>query len=249
MLSNRRSHVKTILCVVLVLASCTMWVKPSPDLGTKARLDLRVGLLIPKAEARRGAHTGAETFTTGYALKLGAISTLLQMFTHVGVFETREQVAAAPDLVLLFEPRVASFHCDPYARATVVLGCKVNDSRGSVILDSTWYGGSSNDEFRQQMIDEARAREEAEQDPLKWWGGHGPTVKSWYGSGTVAPPTSVPMCSPAEFADAIRRTTMVDEIRANVKASERSSSEAFEAAFKEMARSIAGSLFIPAGKE
>ena len=132
-----------ILCASLVLTGCTVRFVPSPDIEAKERLNLYVGLLIPKAEASRSAHVGSKTVMTGNALKIGARNTFQQLYTNVFELETREQAGATPDLQLLLLPRVVSFQIDPDGQATVVLGCRLTDMKDRTLMDSTWSGSSS----------------------------------------------------------------------------------------------------------
>jgi len=135
-----------ILCASLVLTGCAVGIKPSPDVGAKEKLNLYVGLLIPKAEARQTSHVGGKTFKTGNALKVGATNTFQQLFTNVFELETRKQASATPDLQLLLLPRVVSFHIDPSGHATVVLGCRLTNVQDRALMDSTWSGSSSPNE-------------------------------------------------------------------------------------------------------
>ena len=135
-----------IMCASLVLTGCAVSIAPKPDMGVMDKLNLYVGLLIPKAEASRSAHIGAKTFKTGNALKVGAMNTFQQLFTNVFELETRQEASATPDLMLLLQPRVVSFQSDSNRRATVILGCKLTDLKDRVLIDSTWYGSSSPDE-------------------------------------------------------------------------------------------------------
>ena len=132
-----------ILCASLVLTGCTVRFVPSPDIGAKERLNLYVGLLIPKAEARRTARVSGKTVLIGNALKIGALNTFQQLFTNVYEVETRKQASATPDLQLLLLPRVVSFDIDPNGNATVVLGCRLTNVNDRVLMDSTWTGSSS----------------------------------------------------------------------------------------------------------
>lgn len=139
-----------ILCASLVLTGCTVRFVPSPDIKAKERLNLYVGLLIPKAEARRSARVGAKTVLTGNALKVGAMNTFQQLYTNVFELETPEQAGATPDLQLLLLPRVVSFQIDPDGQATVVLGCRLTDMKDRTLMDSTWSGSSSPGEAARQ---------------------------------------------------------------------------------------------------
>jgi hypothetical protein len=132
-----------ILCASLVLTGCTVRFVPSPNIEAKERLNLYVGLLIPKAEARRSARVGDKTILTGNALKVGTMNTFQQLYTNVFELETREQAGATPDLQLLLLPRVVSFQIDPNGQATVVLGCRLTDMKDRTLMDSTWSGSSS----------------------------------------------------------------------------------------------------------
>jgi hypothetical protein len=132
-----------ILCASLVLTGCTVRFVPSPDIEAKERLNLYVGLLIPKAEARQTAHIGSKTILTGNALEVGARNTFQQLFTNVYELQTREQASATPDLQLLLLPRVVSFDIDSNGNATVVLGCRLTNVNDRVLMDSTWTGSSS----------------------------------------------------------------------------------------------------------
>jgi hypothetical protein len=127
----------------LVLTGCAVKIVPSPDMVVKEKLNLYVGLLIPKAEARRTAHVGSKTVLTGNALKVGARNTFQQLFTNVYELQTREQAAATPDLQWLLRPRVVSFQIDPNGQANVVLGARLTDMKDRTLMDSTWSGSSS----------------------------------------------------------------------------------------------------------
>ena len=132
-----------ILCASLVIAGCTVRFVPSPDIEAKERLNLYVGLLIPRAEAGRTDRVGGKTYKTGDALKIGAMNTFQQLFTNVFELETRKQAGAIPDLQLLLLPRVVSFSIDPNGNATVVLGCRLTNVNDRILMDSTWSGSSS----------------------------------------------------------------------------------------------------------
>ena len=138
-----KAIVPAILCASLVLIGCAVPIKPSPVIGVKEILNLYVGVLIPKAEARRTAKVGGKTYRTGSALKVGAMNTFQQMFTNVFELETRKQASATPDLQLLLLPRVVSFDIDPNGNATVVLGCRLTNVNDRVLMDSTWSASSS----------------------------------------------------------------------------------------------------------
>lgn len=110
------------------------------------KLNLYVGLLIPKAEAGRTTHVGARTFKTGNALKVGAMNTFQQLFTDLFELQTRKEAGTIPYLMLLLQPRVVSFHTDPDGHATVILGCRLTDVKDRFLMDSTFSGSSSSDE-------------------------------------------------------------------------------------------------------
>jgi len=141
-----KAIVPAILCASLVLTGCTIPIKPSPVIAVKERLNLYVGVLIRRAEARRTTKVGGKTYKTGSALKVGAMSTFRQMFTNAFELETRKQASATPDLQLLLLPRVVSFDIDPNGNATVVLGCRLTNVNDRVLMDSTWSASSSPNE-------------------------------------------------------------------------------------------------------
>jgi hypothetical protein len=136
-----------ILSASLVLTGCAIPIKPSPVIAAKERLNLYVGVLIPKAEARRTAKIDGKTYKTGNALKTGAMNTFQQLFTNVYEVKTRKQAGATPDLQLLLLPRVVSFDIDSKGNAAVVLGCRLTNMNDRVLMDSTWSGSSSPSEL------------------------------------------------------------------------------------------------------
>jgi len=138
-----RAPTIAVLCASLVLTGYTIPIKPSPVIAVKERLNLYVGVLIPRAEARRTTKVGGKTYKTGSALKVGAMNTFQQMFTNVFELETRKQASATRDLQLLLLPRVVSFDIDSNGNATVVLGCMLTNVNDRVLMDSTWTGSSS----------------------------------------------------------------------------------------------------------
>jgi hypothetical protein len=138
-----RAFALAVLCASLVLAGCTVRFVPSPNMKPKEVLNLYVGLLIPKAEARRTARVGSKTVLIGDALKVGARNTFQQLFTNVYELQTRKQAAATPDLQWLLLPRVVSFQIDQNGQATVVLGARLTNLNDRLLMDSTWSGSSS----------------------------------------------------------------------------------------------------------
>ena len=138
-----KAAVPAILCASLILTGCAIPIKPTPVIVVKERLNLYVGVLVPKTEARRTAKVGGKTYKTGNALKVGAMNTFQQMFTNVFELETRKQASATRDLQLLLLPRVVSFDIDSNGNATVVLGCMLTNVNDRVLMDSTWSGSSS----------------------------------------------------------------------------------------------------------
>jgi len=141
-----KAIVQAILCASLVLTGCAIPIKPSPVIVVKERLNLYVGVLIPRAEARQTARVDGKTYKTGNALKVGAMNTFQQMFTNVFELETRKQASATRDLQLLLLPRVVSFDIDSNGNATVVLGCMLTNVNDRVLMDSTWSASSLPDE-------------------------------------------------------------------------------------------------------
>ncbi len=138
-----KAYALAILCASLILTGCAIRIVPSPDLGTMERLNLTVGLLVPKAEARRSERIGGKTFKTGNALKVGATNTFKQVVTDLVELETREEASTTPNLMVLLQPRVVSFQYDPNGHASVILSCRMTDPKDRLLLDSTWYGSSS----------------------------------------------------------------------------------------------------------
>jgi hypothetical protein len=140
-----KAHTLAILCASLILTGCAVRIVPvpSPNLGTMERLNLTVGLLIPKAEAHRSTRIGGKTFETGNALKIGTKNTFKQIITDLVELETREQASTTPYLMVLLQPRVVSFQYDTSGQASVVLSCRMTDPKDRLLLDSTWYGSSS----------------------------------------------------------------------------------------------------------
>jgi hypothetical protein len=132
-----------VLCVSLVLAGCTVRFVPSPDMKPKEVLNLYVGILIPRAEARRTARVGSKTVLVGNALKVGARNTFQQLFTNVYELQTRKQAGATPDLQWLLRPKVVSFQIDSNGQANVVLGARLTNLNDQLLMDSTWSGSSS----------------------------------------------------------------------------------------------------------
>jgi hypothetical protein len=143
---NMKTCTLAMLCASLVLTGCAVSIVPKPDMGGQEKLNLYVGLLIPKAEARRTAHICGKTLQTGNALKVGTMNTFQQVFTNVFELETWQQASATPDLMLLLQPRIVSLQSDANGHATVILGCRLTDLKDRVLLDSTWSGSSSPDE-------------------------------------------------------------------------------------------------------